>query len=141
MKYFTGIDGSCYADGNKVATVSAWTFSANAAALDTTTLGDFATTSIYGIQSFTGSCTLYYYEKDAGAIDGSALLSDVMRTTQTPTNPTHELVLRYDNGAKTHEVKFKCLLNQVQIAATAGEIVTAAVSFQVTGPLQTATIA
>jgi hypothetical protein len=141
MKYFTGIDGSFYADGNKVATVSAWTFSANAAALDTTTLGDFATTSIYGIQSFTGSCTLYYYEKDAGAIDGSALLSDVMRTTQTPTNPTHELVLRYDNGAKTHEVKFKCLLNQVQIAATAGEIVTAAVSFQVTGPLQTATIA
>ena len=141
MKYFTGIDGSFYADGNKVATVSAWTFSANAAALDTTTLGDFATTSIYGIQSFTGSCTLYYYEKDAGAIDGSALLSDVMRTTQTPTNPTHELVLRYDNGAKTHEVKFKCLLNQVQIAATAGDIVTAAVSFQVTGPLQTATIA
>ena len=141
MKYFTGIDGSFYADGNKVATVSSWTFSANAAALDTTTLGDFATTSIYGIQSFTGSCTLYYYEKDAGAIDGSALLSDVMRTTQTPTNPTHELVLRYDNGAKTHEVKFKCLLNQVQIAATAGDIVTASVNFQVTGPLQTATIA
>ena len=141
MKYFTGIDGSFYADGNKVATVSAWTFSANAAALNTTTLGDFATTSIYGIQSFTGSCTLYYYEKDAGAIDGSVLLSDVMRTTQTPTNPTHELVLRYDNGAKTHEVKFKCLLNQVQIAATAGEIVTAAVNFLVTGPLQTATIA
>ena len=141
MKYFTGIDGSFYADGNKVATVSAWTFSANAAALDTTTLGDFATTAVYGIQSFTGSCTLYYYEKNAGAIEGGSLMSDVIRTTQTPTNPTHELVLRYDNGAKTHEVKFKCLLNQVQIAATAGEIVTAAVSFQVTGPLQTATIA
>ena len=141
MKYFTGIDGSFYADGNKVATVSSWTFSANAAALDTTTLGDFATTSIYGIQSFTGSCTLYYYEKNAGAIEGGSLMSDVIRTTQTPTNPTHELVLRYDNGAKTHEVKFKCLLNQVQIAATAGDIVTAAVNFQVTGPLQTATIA
>ena len=141
MKYFSGIDGSFYADGNKVATVSSWTFSANAAALDTTTLGDFATTSIYGIQSFTGSCTLYYYEKNAGAIEGGSLMSDVIRTTQTPTNPTHELVLRYDNGAKTHEVKFKCLLNQVQIAATAGDIVTAAVNFQVTGPLQTATIA
>ena len=141
MKYFTGIDGSFYADGNKVATVSAWTFSANAAALNTTTLGDFATTSIYGIQSFTGSCTLYYYEKNAGAIEGGSLMSDVIRTTQTPTNPTPELVLRYANGAKTHEVKFKCLLNQVQIAATAGDIVTAAVNFQVTGPLQTATIA
>ena len=142
MKYFTGIDGSFYADGNKVATVSAWTFSGNAAALSTTTLGDFAETAIYGIQSFTGSCVLYYYEKDAGAIEGGAeLLADIFRTTQTPTNPTHELILRYDNGAKTHEVKFKCLLNQVQIAATAGDIVTANVSFQVTGPLQTATIA
>ena len=141
MKYFTGIDGSFYADGNKVATVSAWTFSASAAALNTTTLGDFATTAVYGIQSFTGRCTLYYYETNAGAIEGGSLMSDVIRTTQTPTNPTHELVLRYDNGAKTHEVKFKCLLNQVQIAATAGDIVTAAVSFQVTGPLQTATIA
>ena len=142
MKYFTGIDGSFYADGNKIARVSSWTFSANAAALNTTTLGDFATTAIYGIQSFTGSCTLYYYEKDAGAIDGGTeLMADVFRTTQTPTNPTHELVLRYENGARTHEVKFKCLLNQVQIAATAGDIVTAAVNFQVTGPLQTATIA
>ena len=142
MKYFTGIDGSFYADGNKVATVSGWTFTANASVLGTTTLGDFAETAIYGIQSFTGSCTLYYYEKDGGSIDGGTeLMSDVIRTTQTPTNPTHELVLRYDNGARTHEVKFKCLLSQVGIAATAGEIVTANVSFQVTGPLQTATIA
>ena len=46
MKYFTGIDGSFYADGNKIARVSAWTFAANAAALNTTTLGDFATTAI-----------------------------------------------------------------------------------------------
>ena len=140
-KQFTGIDGSLYADGNKVARVSAWTFTASAAALPTTTLGDFASTAIYGIQTFSGTCTIYYYEKDGGGIDGSALMSDVMRTTQTPTEPTHELQLRYDNGATTHEVKFKCLLNQVAIAATAGDIVTAQITFSVTGPLQTATIA
>ena len=140
-KYFTGIDGALFADGNKVATVSSWDFSANAASLGTTTLGDYAETAIYGIQSFSGSCTLFYYEKDGGSIEGGALLGDVIRTTQTPTIPTHELVLRYENGAKTHEVKFKCLLNQVQIAASAGDIVTAQVTFQATGPLQTATIA
>ena len=140
-KQFTGIDGALYADGNKVARVSAWTFSASAAALPTTTLGDFASTAIYGIQTFSGTCTIYYYEKDGGGIDGSALMSDVMRTTQTPTEPTHELQLRYENGATTHEVKFKCLLNQVAIAATAGDIVTAQITFSVTGPLQTATIA
>ena len=140
-KQFTGIDGALYADGNKVARVSAWTFTGAAASLPTTTLGDYAATAIYGIQSYSGTCTIYYYETEAGAIDGSALLSDVMRTTQTPTEPTHELVLRYTNGASEHEVQFKCLLNQVAIAASAGDIVSAQISFQVTGPLQTATIA
>jgi hypothetical protein len=140
-KQFTGIDGALLADGNKVGRISSWTFAGTAAALPTTTLGDYAATAIYGVQSFSGSCTLYYYEKDGGSIDGSALISDVMRTTQTPTEPTHELILRYANGAQTHEVKFKCLLNSVTIAAAAGEIVTAEIAFQVTGPLQTATLA
>lgn len=140
-KQYTGIDGELLADGNKVARVSAWSFNANAAVLPTTTLGDFATTAIYGIQSFSGSCTIYYYEKDGASIDGSALMSDVLRTTQTPTEPTHELVLRFKNGAVTHEVQFKCLLQSVAISAAAGAIVTAQVSFTVTGPLQTATLA
>lgn len=140
-KQFTGIDGALYADGNKVGRVSNWSFSSNVASLPTTTLGDYAATAIYGIQSYSGSCTVYYYEKDAGAIEGSALMTDAIRTTQTPTEPTHELLLRFNNGAALHEVKFKCLLNSVQIAASAGEIVTAQISFQVTGPLQTATFA
>ena len=67
--------------------------------------------------------------------------SDVVRTTATPNEPTHELRLAYMNGATTHEVKFKCLLNQVAIAASAGDIVSAQVTFTVTGPLQTATLA
>ena len=62
-KQFTGIDGALYADGNKVARVSNWSFNATAAPLNTTTLGDFATTSIYGIQSFTGTCSVYYCER------------------------------------------------------------------------------
>ena len=80
-------------------------------------------------------------EKDGRSIDGSALMNDVMQNHSTPTEPTHVLILRYQNGARTHEVKFRCLLNTVSIGATAGEIVTAEVGFQVTGPLQTATIA
>ena len=138
---FTGQDGALYLDGNKVARVSAWSFSASAAALPTTTLGDYAETAIYGNQSFSGSCTIYYYEGVGGAIEGSGLLSDVLRTTATPTEPTHELRLSYENGAQVHEVKFKCLLTQVSMQAQAGQIVTAEVSFQVTGPLETATFA
>ena len=61
QKQFTGIDGALYADGNKVARVSAWSFSASAAVLPTTTLGDYAATAIYGIQSFSGNCSVFYY--------------------------------------------------------------------------------
>jgi len=140
-KQFTGIDGALYCDGNKVGRISSWTFQASAATLDTTTLGDFASTSVYGIQSFQGSATLFYYEEDGGQIEGSALMSDVMRTTMTPTEPTHSMELRYNNGASVHGVSFDCLLNQVGISATAGGIVSAAITFTVTGALKTATIA
>lgn len=139
-KQFTGIDGSLYADGARVAKIQSWTFGASAATLDCTTLGDFATRYVYGIQSFSGSCVLLYYENEAGAVDGNALLTDVLRTTQTPTEPTHTMELRYENGAKLHAVSFSCLLNQVGISATAGGIVTAEVTFTVNGPLTTATI-
>ena len=138
-KQFTGQDGALFADGVKIGRVSTWSFSATAAVLPTTTLGDFAATAIYGNQTFSGTCSIFYYEKDAGAIEGASLMTDVFRTTATPNEPTHELQLSYLNGAQVHEVKFKCLLNQVSIAATAGDIVTAQVTFTVTGPLQTAT--
>ena len=138
-KHFTGIDGALYADGAKVGKIRDWSFQAAAATLDCTTLGDFANRYVYGIQSFSGACTLLYYESDAGSIVGNNLLTDVVRTTQTPTEPTHTMELRYENGAKVHAVSFKCLLNNVTMAASAGEIVTAQVNFTVTGPLTNAT--
>ena len=140
-KQFTGIDGSLYADGNRVGKIQSWTFNATAETLDCTTLGDFARRYVYGVQAFTGSCTLLYYEKEAGQIDGSALLTDVLRTDQTPTEPTHTMSLRYDNGARTHEVSFTCCLNSVTMNAAAGQLITAAVNFTVVGPLATATFA
>jgi len=81
-----------------------------------------------------------YYESDSRAIVGNQLLTDVMRTTQTPTEPTHTMELRYENGAKVHSVTFTCLLPSVSVAAQVGEIVTASVQFTVNGPLTTATL-
>lgn len=140
-KQFTGIDGALYADGNKVATTTTWSFTANADTLECTTLGDFARRYVYGVQSFSGSCSINYYEKASGQIEGAALLTDTLRTTQTPTEATHSLELRYENGASTHVVSFDCMLNSVQMTAAVGAIITAQVSFTVTGPLKTATFA
>lgn len=140
-KQYTGIDGALYADGAKVAKVTGWTFSGNVDSLECTTLGDFARKYVYGVQAFNGSVNLLYYEGQGGQIDGGNLLTDVVRTTQTPTEPTHTLQLRYENGAVLHEVSFSCLLNQVQMQANVGAIVSASANFQVSGPLTTATFA
>lgn len=140
-KQFTGIDGSLYVDGNKIGKVTSWTFNAAADALDCTTLGEFARRYVYGLQGYEGSCSLLYYEKDGGSIDGGALLDDVIRTNAVSTEPTHTLELRYSNGAKVHKVSFTCLLNAVNISSTVGEIATAEVTYTVSGPLTTATLA
>ena len=140
-KNYTGIDGALYVDNVKVAQTQSWTLSANAAVLPTTTLGDFAETAVYGLQSFTGSASIYYYEGNSRQIDGSKMLVDVLRTTKTPTNETHQLKLQYLNGSKIRQVQCNCLLNSVEISATAGEIVMANITFTVTGPLTIASIA
>lgn len=140
-KQFTGIDGSLYADGAKVGKVTAWSFDANADALECTTLGDFAREYVYGLQSYSGSISLLYYEKDGGTIDGSALMKDTVRTSAVATEPAHTLELRYSNGAKTHKVTFKCLLPSVNISSSVGEIATAEVAFTVSGPLTSSTLA
>jgi hypothetical protein len=139
-KQYTGIDGALYVDDAKVARVSSWSFDASADVLETTSLGDFARNYVYGVQSFSGSATLFYYENDLNLIEGSALMSDVIRTSQTPTEPTHVMELRFDNGSQARKISFKCALNEVSISATSGEIIEANVSFTVCGPLSTVTV-
>ena len=139
-KQYTGIDGCLYANSVKIARVSNWSFSAEADTLETTSLGDYARDYVYGVQSFSGSATIFYYENDSNQIEGKTLLSDLIRTTQTPTEPTHELELQFRNGSVNRSVKFKCALNSVQIAASTGEIITAGIDFTVCGPLIAATL-
>lgn len=140
-KQYTGIDGSLYLDGAKVARVSAWSFSASADTLETTSLGDFARDYVYGLQSFNGSATIFYYQNSSNQIEGRGLFTDLIRTTATPTEPTHQLDLRFDNGNVTRSVKFKCALNSVEITATTGEIVQSQITFTACGPLLTAALA
>lgn len=139
-KQYTGIDGALYADDVKIARVSNWSFSAQADTLETTSLGDYARDYVYGVQSFSGSATIFYYENDSNQIEGNTLLSDVIRTTQTPTEPTHVLELQFRNGSVNRSVKFKCALNSVEISATTGEIIQANISFTVCGSLAAATL-
>jgi hypothetical protein len=138
-RQYSGQDAALYVDGAKVGRVTAWELSGNVDALETTTLGDFARSYMQGIESYSGSLTLLYYETDANAIDGGGLLDDVFRTTTAPTT-THSLELRLSNGSKTRSLGFKAVITDSSISASVGEIITAELSFNVTGPLTTATV-
>jgi hypothetical protein len=139
-KQYTGIDGSLLLDNVQVARVSNWSFSANADVLETTSLGDFARNYVYGVQSFTGTATVFYYENNSNLIEGRAIMDDLLRTTQTPTEPTHTLELRFSGGSATRAVKFRCALTSVEIAASVGEIIEATINFTVCGALTTANL-
>ena len=136
-KTYTGIDGSLLLDGTKVAKVSEWSLNAQADTLETTSLGDFAKTFVYGVQSFSGSARVFHYEDDAGKIASSGLMGDVLRTTATPSELTHTIELNFAGGAAARKLSFNAKRNSVEIGASAGEVVQATVSFTVTGPLTT----
>jgi hypothetical protein len=139
-KQYTGIDGALFVDNVKIARVSNWSFNASADTLEITSLGDYARNYVYGVQSFSGSATLFYYENASNLIEGRAAMDDVVRTTATPTEPTHTMELRFDNGSTARRVAFKCALNQVEISASSGEIIQANITFTVCGPLTTVTM-
>lgn len=139
-KQYTGIDGSLLLDNVQVARVSNWSFTANADTLETTSLGDFARNYVYGVQSFTGTATIFYYENASNLIEGRAIMDDLLRTTQTPTEPTHTIELRFSGGSATRAVKFRCALTSVEVAASVGEIIQATINFTVCGALTTANL-
>lgn len=134
-RQYSGIDGRLLVNGTNVGKVKNWSLSGGVDTLETTSLADFARSYSAGLQSYTGSASLFYYQNDAGVIEGAALYNDVYRTDRTPENTKTELTLRFASGNKVREVRFNCILNQVDIGAAAGEVVEASISFTVSGPL------
>ena len=139
-KYFTGIDGALLVDGNQVARISSWQFTAQTASLETTSLGKYAREYISGLQSFSGSANIYYYTDDNGNLDGQQLLDEVIRTGAPSRNPVHEITLRLQE-TPPREVTFKVLITAADVQAAVGQVVTAQISFVGSEPLIDASLA
>lgn len=139
-RQYSGIDGRLLINGNNVGKVKNWSINGSVDTLETTSLADFARDYSAGLQSFSGSATLFYYQNESGLIEGAALFDDVFRVDRTPEDTKTELSLRFNNGNKTRQVTFDCILNQVDVTASAGDVVEANVNFTVCGPLKTATL-
>lgn len=135
--YFTGANGALLVNGTSIAKIRNWSIAGNIETLDTTTTGDSALTYVYGRQSYTGSCTVFYYESDTGALEASALISNIISTSAPSPTATHQLQLQL---ASDRVIQANVFFTQVGIACSAGDLVSVDVSFQVTGQLVTATM-
>lgn len=134
-KYLTGIDGALYCDGTKVGRVSDWSFSGEVDALETTTLGDYAKTFASGVQSYSGSCSVFCYEDEIGQLESSVLTGDVIRTGATPYDRKHRLKLQVKGQVKNREIECDVVITSVDFEAAAGDVMKADISFVVTGGL------
>jgi hypothetical protein len=136
-KHFTGSDGALYVGGTRIAKVRNWSISGSVETLNVTRTDDTASKFIYGRQSYSGSCTALYYEDDASALEMSALLSNIIRTSGTTATATATLLLEL---ASNRQIQATVLFTQADISAATGDIVSVNLSFVVTGNLSVATM-
>lgn len=141
-KVFTGRDGRLLLGTTQLAKVTSWSLEASVEMLDTTSLGDNLRSFTPGLQAFDGSASLIYYKDDAGTVDASSLLRRLIRTG-TGGVTTSDLVtmnLRLVDGASTRDINFNAYITSASFSASVGEIVSAEISFQVTGALTGASV-
>jgi len=136
-RHYTGRDGALYLSGNKVGKVRSWAITGNAAALETTTLGDAAATYVSGNLSYSGTAVVLMYENDANTLEGKGLLDPVFRTSANDPEATLSFELRMSNGSRTRRLGFNAVVTSVALGFQQAGLVEYNVSFNVTGALST----
>lgn len=141
-KVYSGRDGSLLLAGTTLVKVTNWSIQADVEMLESTTLGDNQRSFVPGVQSFSGSASLIYYKAEDGSIDASTLLRKVIKTgtAGVTADDLVTLTLRLTDGADYNDIGITAYINNVNFAASVGEIITAEISFQGTGALTTASM-
>ena len=140
-KAYTGRDGSLQISDVDQVKVRSWSLSADMSLLDTTTLSESVKSYTPGVQSFNGTANLLYYKQDDGTNDASALLRKLVRTDTATADPTTvTLTLRLADGSSYSDAKFNAYITSADISVRPGDTVKAAISFQITDALTTATL-
>lgn len=139
-KVFTGRDGRLLIGGTEQLKVTTWSLTGTLEVLPTTTLGDYQQSYTPGVQSFSGSATLLYYKDDAGRNDAATALRKILRVDGIEDSDTVEFSLRFVDGSSNHDVAFSAYVTSVTFGAGVGEVGTAQISFEVTGPLTSVTL-
>ena len=139
-KIFTGKDGRLLLDGVEQVKVTNWSLTGNLEMLETTSLGDNQRTYCPGLQEFSGSATLLYYNDDAGRNDASTALRKVLRVDGVSQGDTVDMRLRLLEGSTNRDVQLTAYITSVSFGASVGEVSSAEINFQGTGALTAVTV-
>tara|TARA_Y100001951_G_scaffold1993_1_gene1380 strand:+ start:575 stop:1024 length:450 start_codon:yes stop_codon:yes gene_type:complete len=139
--FYSGQDGRLIVNDSTVAKVRSWSFTANQAVLETSSLEDTDRTLIPGIRSVTGSCSLYYYQETAGGTtDTGTLLSNLITANSGSggeqgggTKSTVKFELKVLDGNNNRSITFYAYITSLSMTNSVGEVLSADVSFEVNG--------
>lgn len=139
-KVYTGKDGRLLLDGVEQIKVMNWSLTGNLEMLETTSLGDNQRTYAPGVQDFSGSATLLYYNDGAGRNDAATALRTVLRIDGVNDGDTVDMRLRLIEGNSNHDVQLNVYITSVSFGANVGEVSSAQINFQGTGALTAVTL-
>jgi hypothetical protein len=139
-KAFTGKDGRLLLDGVEQIKVTNWSLTGNLEMLETTSLGDSQRTYAPGVQDFSGSATLLYYNDGTGRNDAALALRKVLRIGGVSDGDTVDMRLRLVEGNTNHDVRLATYITSVSFGTSVGEVGSAQINFQGTGALSEVTL-
>jgi hypothetical protein len=139
-KVFTGKDGRLLLDGIDQVKVTNWSLTGNLEMLETTSLGDNQRSYCPGVQEFSGSATLLYYNDGTGRNDAALALRKVLRIDGVNEGDTVDMRLRLVEGNTNHDVRMATYITSVSFGASVGEVGSAQINFQGTGALTAVTL-
>ena len=130
-QFYSGQDGVLKVGGEEAGKVRSWSFTANQAVLETTSLGDKNRTLEAGVRSLTGSCSLYYYNDTANVV--SDLLGKVSTVNAGGSLTAVQMELNMTKGGTTKKIVMDAFITSYAMSNAQGEISSADVSFEATG--------
>lgn len=135
MPFYTGRNGKLRLANNVVSKVRDWTLDTSVTMLDTTTLGDTASSFTPGLSSATGTATVMYFNGET--TDVTNLLEKITKTGAV--TDADEVKLTFEVGTGQAFVA-DAFINSVSITSSTDELTTASFNFTINGPLETVTL-
>ena len=130
MAFLTGRNGSLKLSGSEISKIRDWTLNTSVNTLETTSLGESASTYTAGLFSATGSATASYYT--SGTTNAISLLDKIAKTGAITDSDKVELTFEAGTGDSFTADAF---ISSASISASTDEVTTVSFDFTIDGPL------